>query len=121
VLSRTWITVIEFSGVGFASGRGLKTPKCAGAVMERYYAVKEIAGMLGLSADMVRRIFANEPGVLDFRIVNKKAKSRGRNRLLRIPESVLRRVCEQRTIRLKGLNLDREFRKIQERYPLQSR
>jgi hypothetical protein len=25
---------------------------------------------------------------------------------------------EQRTIRLKGLNLDREFRKIQDRYPL---
>jgi hypothetical protein len=86
--------------------------------MEKHYVPKEVADILGLSDDMVRRIFANEPGVLDFRLVSKQSKSTGRNRLLRIPESVLRRVCEQRTIRLKGLNLDREFRKIQERYPL---
>ena len=86
--------------------------------MEKLYVAKEISGMLGLSDDMVRRIFAHEPGVLNFAIASKQSKSRGRNRLLRIPESVLRRVCEQRTIRLKGLNLDCEFRKIQARYPL---
>jgi hypothetical protein len=88
--------------------------------MERYYAAKEVAGILGLSDDMVRRIFANEPGVLNFAVFNKQSKSTGRNRLLRIPESVLCRVCEERTIRCAGLNLDAEFRKIQERYPLKA-
>ncbi len=99
MLSNTWTTVIEFSGVGFASGRGLQTPKCAGAVMERHFKPKEVAGILGLSDDMVRRLFAKEPGVLDFSFADERSKSTGRNRLLRIPESVLQRVCLKRRVR----------------------
>ncbi len=111
MLSRTRVTIIkESSGVGFASGHGLEAPKCAGAVMERHFKPKEVAAILGLSDDMVRRLFAKEPvlvanrcatitkepGVLDFSFADERSKSTGRNRLLRIPESVLQRVCQKR-------------------------
>jgi len=100
--------------LGEAQGPGRRVE----TVMEKHYTVKEVAEIFGLSDDIARRIFQKEPGVLNFAMPNKQSKSSGRNRLLRIPQSVLRRVCERRTISLAVLNLDREFRKIQERYPL---
>lgn len=57
---------------------------------EAYYSVGEIAALWKLSADSVRRIFKNEPGVL----VLSPRKRRGKRAYstLRIPESVLQRV-----------------------------
>lgn len=66
-------------------------------ITEKLYCIKEVGGILNLSDDMVRRIFRSEPGVLDFSFADPAAKSTGRNKLLRIPESVLWRVCQRRT------------------------
>ena len=59
--------------------------------MERHYSPNEIAERLNLSSRTVRRMFQDEPGVLKLGEPF-KAKKRGYV-TLRIPESVLRRVC----------------------------
>lgn len=65
------------------------TPESFGA-MERHYTPEEIAKAWGVSADTVRRVFEDEPGVL--LIENHRAGSRRRYRTLRIPASVVDRV-----------------------------
>jgi hypothetical protein len=57
--------------------------------LERHYSVNEIAELWGLSPDAARRIFRNEPGVVEIR--NKQTHKR-RYVTLRIPESVVERV-----------------------------
>lgn len=58
--------------------------------IERHYAVAEIAEMWNLSADKVREIFKNEPGVL---VIGEQSPRRKRRYVtLRIPHSVLERV-----------------------------
>jgi len=58
--------------------------------LERHYAVSEVADMLKLSPDLVRKIFEREPGVLN--IGNDRSRSKRRYHTLRIPESVVERV-----------------------------
>ncbi len=58
--------------------------------IERHYAVTEIAEMWNLSADKVRELFENEPGVL--LIGERNPRHKRRYVTLRIPQSVLERV-----------------------------
>jgi hypothetical protein len=58
--------------------------------IERHYAVTEIAEMWNLSADKVRELFENEPGVLV--IGERNPRHKRRYVTLRIPQSVLERV-----------------------------
>lgn len=56
---------------------------------ERHFTVGDIARIRNLSADTIRRIFVDEPGV----IIISAPKARKRTyRVLRVPESVERRV-----------------------------
>jgi hypothetical protein len=57
---------------------------------ERHYSPAELGELWNLSADTVRRMFENEPGVLVFE--NPVRSSSRRFRTLRIPESVAERV-----------------------------
>jgi hypothetical protein len=57
---------------------------------EKHYAPAELGDLWNLSADTVRRMFENEPGVLVFE--NPERSSHRRFRTLRIPESVAARV-----------------------------
>jgi hypothetical protein len=58
--------------------------------IERHYAVTEIAEMWNLSADKVRELFEDEPGVLV--IGERSPRHKRRYITLRIPQSVLERV-----------------------------
>ena len=58
--------------------------------IERHYAVAEIAEMWNLSADKVRELFENEPGVLV--IGERRPRHKRRYVTLRIPQTVLERV-----------------------------
>ena len=62
----------------------------ASAHIERHYAVTEIAEMWNLSADKVRELFEDEPGVLV--IGERNPRHKRRYVTLRIPQSVLERV-----------------------------
>lgn len=57
---------------------------------ERHYAVTEIAEMWNLSADKVRELFGEEPGVLV--IGEQDRRQKRRYVTLRIPQSVVERV-----------------------------
>lgn len=57
---------------------------------ERHYTVAEVSEAWNLSADKVRRLFQDEPGVLV--LENRCSFSRRRYRTLRIPDSVVERV-----------------------------
>jgi hypothetical protein len=58
--------------------------------IERHYAVAEIAELWNLSADKVRELFENEPGVLV--IGERSPRHKRRYITLRIPQKVLERV-----------------------------
>jgi hypothetical protein len=67
----------------------------AGPAFERHYSVKDISGMWGLGVDLIRRIFADEEGVIRIRhpeILHKRGYT-----TLSIPESVVRRVHRRLT------------------------
>jgi hypothetical protein len=57
---------------------------------ETHYTVAEVAEMWKLSADTVRKVFENEPGVLVIGTTGGRGK--GGYRTLRIPESIVERV-----------------------------
>ena len=57
---------------------------------ERHFSPNELAESWSLSADTVRRLFENEPGVVVFQSLTKR--DTRRRRTLRIPESVAERV-----------------------------
>ena len=61
---------------------------------ERHYSVAEIAGLWNLSADAVRKLFQDEPGVL---VLGGQSAHKRRYTTLRIPESVLKRVHRRMT------------------------
>ena len=65
---------------------------------EQFRTVAEVAEMLGLSKDTVRRLFADEPGVID---LGRHEPSRGRRRyrVLRIPSAVVARFLERRSVK----------------------
>ena len=57
---------------------------------QHHYSVAEVAAILNCSQDKARKIFENEPGVLD--LGGEGSQRRRRYRTLRIPASVLERV-----------------------------
>lgn len=63
----------------------------ASVAFERHYRVKELAGLWGLSAKTVARLFSDEPGVI--RVANDLTGKR-KYATLSIPESVALRVHE---------------------------
>lgn len=65
---------------------------------EQFRTVAEVAEMLGLSKDTVRRLFAEEPGVID---LGRHEPTRGsrRYRVLRIPSAVVARFLESRSVK----------------------
>lgn len=62
---------------------------------EQYLTVAEVATMLNISPDTVRRMFATEPGVIN---VGPSHGTSRRYRVLRIPLGVLNRVMAAREI-----------------------
>lgn len=56
---------------------------------EKHYSVKELASLWGVSADTVRRRFNGEPGILNLKT--------NYNAMMRIPESVAKRVYNRST------------------------
>lgn len=85
----------EREGAFAREGNALGLDFASDAATEKYYRVADVAKILGLSSDKVRRMFQNEPGVLVFHAPPKKYK-RGYT-TLRIPESVLMRVMRRST------------------------
>jgi hypothetical protein len=66
--------------------------------LERHFKISEIAEQWNVSDDVVRAIFADEPGVLKFGQATRltgRGKYKRRYSYLRIPESVLQRVQER--------------------------
>jgi helix-turn-helix protein len=65
---------------------------------EEFRTVAQVAEMLGVSEDTVRRLFSNEPGVID---LGQRETSRGkrRYRVLRIPSTVVARFLERRSVK----------------------
>ena len=65
---------------------------------EQFRTVAEVAEMLGVSKDTVRRLFADEPGVID---LGKREATRGKRhyRVLRIPSAVVARFLERRSVK----------------------
>jgi DNA-binding transcriptional regulator LsrR (DeoR family) len=63
---------------------------------EQYLTVAEVAKMLDVSRDTVRRMFAKEPGVINLGPQRRRASRR--YRILRIPRSVLERVLAGRAV-----------------------
>jgi hypothetical protein len=57
---------------------------------QQHYSVADIAKQWGVSTDLVRSVFAEEPGVLRF--TRPRTKNKRQYETLRIPESVLVRV-----------------------------
>jgi hypothetical protein len=65
---------------------------------EQLRTVAEIAELLGVSTDTVRRVFADEPGIIDLGRHETEQHKR-RYRVLRIPESVLDRVVNRKRVK----------------------
>jgi hypothetical protein len=67
---------------------------------EKHYSVNEIAEMWSTSRDTVRRIFLNEPGVIDVSANphGRDNKRKRRHRTLLVPESVVGRVYARRSL-----------------------
>ena len=61
---------------------------------ERCLTVADVAERLNIDADTVRRLFADEPGVI---IITFPRRGRRQYRTLRIPEAVFRRVVMRLT------------------------
>ena len=66
-----------------------------GAAFENHYSTQQISRMWGLGVDLVRRIFANEEGVI--RIGHEEILHKRGYVTLRVPESVMRRVHRKLT------------------------
>lgn len=60
------------------------------AILERHFSVQTLAEIWGMSADTVRQLFEDEPGVI--RLGDRTSGRRRRYVTLRIPESVADRV-----------------------------
>jgi hypothetical protein len=61
-----------------------------------FLTVAEVAEMLHVSEDTVRRLFGNEPGVVN--LGHERERGTRRYRVLRIPRRVLNRVIEARVV-----------------------
>ena len=69
-----------------AAMKAKHAPRAVGIVGETLYTPSEVAEMVKFSTDWVRRRFRREPGVL---------KSGNVRQRMRIPESVVERVCRE--------------------------
>jgi hypothetical protein len=58
--------------------------------VEQHWSPAEIAGMWGVDAEIVRRLFKNEPGIIVFQTLAKKGKRPYKT--IRIPQTVFDRV-----------------------------
>jgi len=84
---------IEQKTAWLRDANGGAVSSLAEALSARYYSVKEIADLLNLSQDCVRKLFQNEPGVLV--LGDQSTKYKRRYTTLRIPESVFSRVVRR--------------------------
>ena len=73
-------------------------PTSANLALERHYSIGEVAQLWGLSVRTVRKMFGNEPGIVQWG--NEESRFRRAYITVRIPESVLLRV--HRRLRLVG-------------------
>lgn len=69
---------------------GLDASTCGDASREKHYSILEVAELWGLSEKTIRRLFQDEPGVVE--IGASESRFRRAYVTRRIPESVLRRV-----------------------------
>lgn len=67
---------------------------------DEYLTVAEVAEMLNVSEDTVRRMFATEPGVIN--LGHEQEPGSRRYRILRVPRHVLNRVMSARTVQHSG-------------------
>lgn len=84
---------VEEKAAWLRDANGGTVSQIAEVLSARYYSVKEIADLLNLSQDCVRKLFQNEPGVLV--LGDQSTKHKRRYTTLRIPEAVLRRVVRR--------------------------
>jgi hypothetical protein len=84
---------VEQKSAWLRDANGGNTQPVTEALSTRYYSVKEIAGLLSLSQDSIRKLFQDEPGVLV--LGDHTSKHKRRYTTLRIPEPVLRRVLRR--------------------------
>jgi hypothetical protein len=63
---------------------------------QEFFTVDEVAKMLKVSGDTVRRRFENEPGVIDLGVPTRRYKRR--YRVLRIPAAVLNRFLHKKRV-----------------------
>lgn len=70
---------------------------------EKLYAPEELATLWNLSVDTIRRIFADEPGVLVWERPGRSKNARP-YKTVRIPASVARRVYEKLCVKARVLN-----------------
>ena len=85
----------EGTQLGFRAARGKEEaqsdwPHAQDLSKERHYSIDEISTLWGLSHKTIRRIFQNEPGVVELGTEESRSKRAYITR--RIPESVMRRV-----------------------------
>jgi AraC-like DNA-binding protein len=84
---------VEQKTAWLRDAKGGAPQSSAGLLSSRFYSVKEIADLLNLSQDYVRKLFQDESEVLV--LGDKSSKYKRRYTTLRIPESVLRRVVRR--------------------------
>src|ERR1019366_7721856 len=65
-----------------------------GSAFEKYFSVKELAGILKVSENTIRKLFRHEPGVIVLEGDGKYSGKRG-YKPRRIPESVKQRVLQR--------------------------
>jgi hypothetical protein len=69
----------------------------AGGALERHYTVDEVAKLWGVHPETIRKLFRDCPGVLKIGGGFGRKKSTREYCTLRIPESVVRRVHQERS------------------------
>lgn len=94
---------LAFGAARDRTGSGLESPQQQSAQsangdigVERHYSVAELARLWGLSTRTIRRIFENEPGVLQWG--NCETRFKRSYVTLRIPETVVLRVHRERRV-----------------------
>lgn len=70
----------------------MPAPTIISPAFERHYSPAEVAAMWSMHVDTVRKIFNNEPGVINISLLPK-----AKHKTIRIPQVVLDRVHRRRT------------------------
>jgi hypothetical protein len=81
---------------------------------ERHFSVADIAANLNLSADTIRKLFRDEPGVI---IIENPRRGCRTFQTLRIPESVAQRVYERLTNQIDPVTGLRLRKRLCRRFP----